>query len=631
MSTSSKPATTHTAAANRAVFDNLHFEDRRAYDDSRRGFVATLDPMVITDDTGRVVWDLERFAFLDDDAPDTVNPSLWRISQLHNAHGLFRVADHIYQLRGFDISNMTVIEGDTGYVVIDPLTSVECARAAMDLVYENLGHRPIRAILYTHSHADHFGGVKGIVSEDDVTSGAVRVVAPLGFLEHAVSENVYAGNAMIRRAEYMYGQNLPVNGTGVISTGLGIALSQGQMSLLQPTDVISASGQELVLDGIRFEFQYTPDSEAPAEMHFYLPDMRALCMAENVSHHMHNLYTPRGAQVRDALGWSRYLDEALQRYGSVTDVMFICHQWPVWGSEAICDLLAEHRDLYRYIHDETLRLAAHGYTMTEIGEMIELPEGLATSWTARGYYGSLNHNAKGVYQKYLGWFDGNPAHLHPHTPVETGRRYVEFMGGADSVIEKARTAFDEGDYRWVAEVVNHVVFAEPDNTAARELQADALEQLGYQSESAPWRNFYLTGAQDLREGVHADANALGANEVVAAMTVDMLLDYLAVRLNGPKAGGRHFTLRLDISDAAESRMLELTRGVLNGTPTEPGADADATAQLTKATLTGLALGAVQLADAVAAGKVELGGDESVVYDLFALLDTFTRSFNIVTP
>lgn len=631
MSSTAKPATTYTVAANRAVVDQLPFEDRRAFDDAHRGFIATRDSMVITDDTGRVVWDLDRYGFLHDDAPDTVNPSLWRMSQLHTAHGLFKVADRIFQVRGFDISNMTVIEGDTGYVVVDPLTSVECARAAMDLVREHLGDKPIQAIIYTHSHADHFGGVKGIVSDEDVTSGAVRIVAPLGFLEHAVSENVYAGNAMTRRAGYMYGANLPVGTTGVISTGLGIALSQGQMSLLQPTDVISGTSQELVLDGVRFEFQYTPDSEAPAEMHFYLPDMRALCMAENVSHHMHNLYTPRGAQVRDAVAWSRYIDEALRRYGNDADVMFICHQWPVWGTEAIGDFLAEQRDMYRYIHDETLRLAAHGYTMIEIAEMVEFPEGLSTSWAARGYYGSLNHNVKAVYQKYLGWFDANPANLHPHPPVESGQRYLEFMGGADEVLRKARKSFEQGDYRWVAQVVNHVVFAEPDNQEARELQADALEQLGYQSEAAPWRNFYLSGAQDLRVGVRTDEAALGAGEVIAAMTTDMLLDYLAIRLNGPKAGGRNFTLRLDITDTGEYRRAELTHGVLVAAPTDPDATADVVVRLPKKALTGLALGVVQLGDAVAAGVVELSGDAALAYDLFALLDTFARTFDIVTP
>ncbi|MYR07745.1 MBL fold metallo-hydrolase [Gordonia sp. SID5947] len=615
------------------VVDQLPFQDRKAYDDARRGFIATMDPLVITDESGRVVWDLEQYAFLQDDSPETVNPSLWRISQLHMTHGLFKVSDRIYQVRGFDISNMTVIVGETGYIIVDPLTSIECARAAMGLVYEHLGEKPIRAVIYTHSHADHFGGVKALVDEDDLVAGGVRVVAPIGFMEHTVSENVYAGNAMYRRAQYMYGQNLAVEATGMVSTGLGIALSQGQISLIEPTDLISASGQELVLDGVRIEFQFTPDSEAPAEMHFHLPEMRALCMAENVSHHMHNLYTPRGAQIRDAAAWSRYIDEAFRRYGDKTDVMFICHQWPVWGTEEIGDFLTEQRDLYRYIHDETLRLAAHGHTMVEIAEMIEFPEGLATSWTARGYYGTLNHNAKAVYQRYLGWFDGNPATLHPHPPVESAKRYVDFMGGADTVLAKARRSFEEGDYRWVAEVVNHVVFAEPTNVAARELQADTLEQLGYQAESAPWRNFYLTGAQDLREGVRTDEATLTTSDVLASMTTDMLLDYLAIRLNGPKASGRKFSVLVQVTDTEESRLAELIHGVLFCRPVDPHGEtgADSTLRLTKSTLNGLALGAGTLAEGVRTGAVELSGDEELVYELFTLFDTFSRTFDIVTP
>ncbi|WP_370185422.1 alkyl/aryl-sulfatase [Rhodococcus wratislaviensis] len=631
MSNNPKPATAFTRSANKALLDHLPFDDRSAYDDARRGFIATLDPMVIKDENGRVVWDLERFRFLETEAPETVNPSLWRISQLHLEHGLFRVADRIHQVRGFDISNMTIVEGRTGYIVIDPLTSTECAREAMRLVRENLGDKEVRAVIYTHSHADHFGGVKGIVSEEDVRSGAVRVVAPYGFMEHTVSENVYAGNAMYRRAQYMYGQNLPVGSAGMISTGLGIALSEGQITLLEPTDLITESSQELVLDGVRIEFQYTPDSEAPAEMHFHIPEMRALCMAENVSHHMHNLYTPRGAQIRDAAAWSGYIDEALRRYGDKSDVLFISHQWPVWGQTAIRGFLTQQRDLYRYIHDETLRLAAHGYTMTEIAEIVELPEGLATCWSARGYYGSLNHNVKAVYQRYLGWFDANPANLHPHPPVESSTRYVEFMGGADAVLQKAKLSFDEGDYRWVAQVVNHVVFAEPDNELARQLQADALEQLGYQAESAPWRNFYLTGAQDLRNGVHTDDQSLTTSDVLAAMTTDMLLDYLAIRLNGPKAGTRKFAVHLHVIDTGEDRLVEVTNGVLICSPVIDGTTADVSVDLTSAALAELVLGAITIEDATVAGKIDVSGRAELLHDLFSLLDSFSRSFNIVTP
>ncbi|MDI9916062.1 alkyl sulfatase dimerization domain-containing protein [Rhodococcus sp. IEGM 1379] len=631
MTVSAKPATSATKAANRIMLDCLDFEDRKSYDDARRGFIATLEPLVIKDEDQRVVWDIDRYKFLETEAPDTVNPSLWRMSQLHMMHGLFKVIDGIYQVRGFDISNMTVIEGDSGYVIVDPLTSSECAAAAMNLVYQELGRRPIKAIIYTHSHVDHFGGVKGIVSEDDIRSGSLRIVAPTGFLEHTVSENVYAGNAMNRRAQYMYGNTLPHGTTGMVSAGLGLGLSSGTVTLLEPTDFIAETGQQLTLDGVRIEFQYTPDSEAPAEMNFYLPDFRALCMAENVSHHMHNLYTPRGAQIRDAAAWSDYIHEALQLYGERSDVLFICHHWPVWSKQELAGFLERQRDLYRYIHDETLRLAAHGYTMIEIAEMIELPEELAVCWSSRGYYGSLNHNAKAVYQKYLGWFDGNPATLHPHPPVESGRRYVACMGGADAVLRSARESFDEGDYRWVAQVVNHVIFADPDNEQARELQADALEQLGYQSESAPWRNFYLTGAQELRQSVKKDEASLTTSDVLSVMTTDMMLNYLAIRLNGPKAAGRLFSVDLHVIDTRERRLVQLTNGVLVRTATQQPAEADVSIELTRVAFGALTLGSSSLGESIAQGAVSIVGDVDGLHELFSLLDTFERSFNIVRP
>ncbi|APE11323.1 MULTISPECIES: alkyl/aryl-sulfatase [unclassified Rhodococcus (in: high G+C Gram-positive bacteria)] len=631
MTANRKPATAATRAANRAVSARLDFEDKKAFDDAHRGFVDTLDPLVIRNAQGHVVWDCDTYAFLADEAPDTVNPSLWRMSQLHTVHGLFKVVDGIYQVRGFDISNMTLIEGDTGYVVIDPLTSAECASAAMDLVRRELGDRPVTAIVYTHSHVDHFGGVKGLVSEADISSGSVRIVAPTGFLAHTVSENVYAGNAMNRRAQYMYGNKLPHGPSGVVSAGLGLGLSTGTVTLLEPTDHITETGQELVLDGVRFEFQYTPDSEAPAEMNFYLPDFRALCMAENVSHHMHNLYTPRGAQIRDAAAWSDYIHAAIELYAHRSDVLFICHHWPVWGRQELTDFLEQQRDLYRYIHDETLRLAAHGHTMVEIAELIELPEPLGSSWSSRGYYGTLNHNAKAVYQKYLGWFDGNPATLHQHPPVEAGKRYVEYMGGADAVLRNARRSFDEGDYRWVAQVVNHVVFAEPDNQQARELQADALEQLGYQAESAPWRNFYLTGAQELRHGVVIESTALATSDVLAAMTTDMMLKYLAIRLNGPKAAGRALRVDLHVTDTDERRLLQVTNGVLVHTATSTPQDADVSVALTRTTLGSVTLGSAPLDRCIADGSASVAGNADALHELFSLLDAFDRFFDIVTP
>ncbi|TDD90615.1 MBL fold metallo-hydrolase [Saccharopolyspora karakumensis] len=626
MSAESKPASAITAAANRADLSRLPFADDPSQDDARRGFIATLDPPVITGADGQVVWDLRNYDFLDGEATGTVNPSLWRMARLNLNHGLFRVIDGIYQVRGFDLSNMTVIEGETGYVVVDPLLSAEAAAAAMGLVREHLGDKPITAVVVTHSHSDHFGGIKGIVSADEVASGAVRVVAPTGFLEHAISENVYAGIAMSRRAQYMYGVGIPPGPLGQVSTGLGVSLSNGTTTLLAPTDLVSESGTELVLDGLRFAFQYTPGAEAPAEMNFHLPDLRALCMAENVSHTMHNLYTLRGAEIRDAAAWSDYIHEALELFGDESDVMFIGHHWPVWGRENIEEFLERQRDLYRYVHDETLRLAAHGHTMVEIAEKVELPENLATFWANRGYYGALNHNVKAVYQKYLGWFDGNPANLHPHGPVEAGERYLEFMGGSEAVLEKARRSFDDGDYRWVAQVVKHVVFAEPDNRAARELQADALEQLGYQAESAPWRNFYLTGALELRTGALRLPTTSVTEDVLGAMTTDMLLSYLAIRLNGPKAAHEDLRLLFEVTDTDELRFVHVANGVLVRSSRVPSDGYDATVRLDRTVLAALALGTRDPAD-----DMDISGDSEAVHVLFGLCDRFRPDFPIVTP
>lgn len=625
-----KAATPATAAANRAVLSTLDFADRRSFDDARRGFVATIDPPVIRAENGRVVWDLTRYDFLGGDCPDTVNPSLWRQAQLTVRHGLFRVTDRIYQIRGFDIANMTIVEGDTGYLVIDPLLTPETAAAGMRLVREHLGDKPIRAIVYTHSHTDHFGGVKGVVSGDEVARGAVRIVAPSGFMEHTVSENVQAGNAMKRRAQYMYGSLLPADDRGVVSVGLGAALANGAPTLLAPTDLVAETGTEMVLDGVRIVFQYTPDSEAPAEMNFFLPDLRALCMAENVSHNMHNLYTLRGAQVRDAAAWSNYIRDALDLFGDRADVLFISHHWPVWGREAIREFMEKQRDLYRFIHDETLRWAARGLNAAEIAERLELPPALATYWSNRGYYGTLEHNVKAVYQKYLGWFDANPANLHPHPPAAAAARYVEFMGGADEVLRKARASFDAGDYRWVAEVVGRVVFTDPRNEDARALQADAFEQLGYQAEAASWRNFYLTGAQELRSGVAYAGGGGARGDMLTAMTTEMLLDHLAVRLDGAAAAECDAHVALDVD--GDGRIFVLVRhGVLVHSRRPQRGDVDATVALSRPVLARLVLGALTAADAEAAGHVTISGDAAAWRVPFDLRGRFDPAFPIVTP
>ncbi len=463
-----RAASTHIAEANRAVRMELPLFDREDFEDARRGFVAALSPAVVRGTAERVVWDMESYAFLDGECPDTVNPSLWRQAQLNAVHGLFEVVPGIYQVRGVDLSNMTLVEGREGVLVIDPLICAETAAAALALYRAHRGERAVTGLLYTHSHVDHFGGALGVVQAQDVDSGRVPVLAPEGFMEHAISENVYAGTAMARRAAYMFGASLERGPHGQVGTGLGMTVSTGSVGLVPPTVEIVRTGQEEVVDGIELLFQMTPGSEAPAEMNFLLPAHRALCIAENATHNLHNVITPRGALVRDARLWSRYLGEAIDLFGERADALFAGHQWPRWGRERIIELLAKQRDLYGYLHDQTLRLLNKGYVGSEIAELLELPAGLAREWHCREYYGTVSHNVKGIYQRYMGWFDGNPAHLWPHPPEQAARRYVRAMGGAEAVLEEGRRAFAEGDYRWVAELVSHAVFDDPSNRAARE-------------------------------------------------------------------------------------------------------------------------------------------------------------------
>ena len=628
-------ASKQTQKANAAVLKKLPFAGKEDFADAQRGFIAPLpNSGIIRGKDGKPIWDLSRFAFIKEDAaaPDTVNPSLWRQSQLLMYAGLFQVTDRIYQVRSADLSNITFIEGDTGIIVVDPLISTETARAALKLYYQHRPKKPVVAVLYTHSHVDHFGGVKGVVSEEEVKGGKVKIIAPEGFLQAALAENVMAGPAMSRRASYMYGVLLPPGPTGQVTAGLGVTTSTGSVTLIPPTDTITQTGQEMAIDGLKFVFQMVPDTEAPAEMHFYLPQLKVLCTAENCTHTLHNLYTLRGAKIRDALAWSKYLNAALERWGNVSEVLLSVHHWPVWGQERIVDRLKKQRDLYRYLHDQTLRLANQGYTMLEIGEMMELPQGLAQEWSARGYYGTVNHNVKSVYVKYLGWFDGNPAHLHPLPPVEASKRYVEFMGGAKAVMAKARKYFDHGEYRWVAEVMNHVVFADPQNTAAREFQAQALEQLGYQAESGPWRNFYLSGAQELRQGVaKEELGATGSPDSIKAMPLNLFFDYLGIRLNGPKAAGQTMVLNWHCPDTKEQYVLTLENGALNHTAQKQAQDADATVTLNRAALNEVILGQASLAAKIDSGEIKIEGKKEKLQELFSLMDKFNNRFNIVTP
>jgi alkyl sulfatase BDS1-like metallo-beta-lactamase superfamily hydrolase len=629
--TTSVEATDATAAQNRAVTMSLPFDDRQDFEDAHRGHIGSLSPAVVETTSGRVVWDMESFGFLDTACPDTANPSLWRQSQLNAIHGLFEVVPGVYQVRALDLSNMTIIEGKTGVVVIDPLISTETAAAALALYRKHRGDRPVTGMIYTHSHVDHFGGSRGVLSPDDVAAG-VPILAPEGLVEEAVSENVFAGPAMARRALYMYGSLLEPGPAGQVSAGLGMTTSTGSISLLRPTVDLTTTGEEHVVDGVRMVFQLTPGTEAPAEMNFHFPDLGVLCVAENATHNLHNLLTLRGALVRDPHMWSSYLNETIELFGARTDVVFASHHWPRWGNDRVLDFLRKQRDLYGYLHDQTLRLLNQGYVGSEIAEMLDLPPSLASEWHCRGYYGSVSHNVKAIYQRYMGWFDGNPAHLWGHPPVEAAKRYVDYMGGADAVIARARSSFDEGDYRWVAEVLNHVVFAEPDNTEARELEAKAFEQLGYGAENASWRSFFLTGAKELRHEPKTGGGFRGpAVDMVSALSSEQFLDLMAIRIDGPRASSHQLLLNVEFTDRDERFAVTLSNGVLTYVPDKWHDDAAASLHLEALQLGALTAGLADLDQALTDGSVTIEGDEHSVRTLLGLLDQPTPTFNIVTP
>ncbi len=632
MSTS-KPASPTIAAQQAELRERLPFSDTQDFDDVGRGLVAPLEGAVTAVD-GRVVWDNSTYDFLtgpgSDTTPDTVNPSLWRQSQLVAAGGLFEVVPGIYQVRGMDLSNTSIIEGDEGVVIIDTLLTEETGAAAWALYRKHRGDRPVKAVIYTHSHADHFGGVRGFVDEADVDSGAVRIFAPEGFTEHAVAENVYAGTAMARRAGYMYGAALARGPQGQVGAGLGQTTSTGTVTLIPPTDFIATTGQEVTVDGVRMVFQMAPHTEAPAEMLIYLPDLKALCTAEDATHNLHNLLTLRGAVVRDPHGWAGYLTETVDLFGDEVQVAFASHHWPTWGNDRVVRFLSQQRDLYAYLHDQTLRLLNKGLTGPEIAETMVLPPALENAWNTHGYYGSVSHNVKAIYQRYLGWFDGNPAHLWEHPPVERAKRYVDFMGGPDAVVDKARVAFDAGDYRWVAEVVNHVVFAEPEHAEARELLADTYEQLGYGSENGTWRDFYLSGVTELRQGPFGTPTTTDAPDLIGQLTPEMLFDAIAIQVDGPAAFDEKLTIDVVLTDAHERYRLRLANGVLTYSAAAQKGDADATLTSTKRALPALALGAAS-PDKLAAAGIELTGDASVLGRLVAVLDPGDPNFAIVTP
>jgi len=627
-----KPASEFTRLANAAVLDQLPFEDVSDFERASRGFIAGPDELVISGDSGQIAWDMTVYDFIEGDAPPSVNPSLWRQAKLNGITGLFEVVDGIYQVRGYDLSNVSFIRGETGWIVIDPLITVEAARAALALINEELGARPVVAVIYSHSHADHFGGVRGVTTPEDVATGRVRILAPEGFSHHAVSENVLAGNVMTRRAEYMFGGLLEADPLGRVDAGLGKTTSQGRVSMIPPTDIVHETPTPITIDGVEMIFMYTPNAEAPAEMMFYLPQWKAFCPAEEANAVFHNLYTLRGAQVRSGKDWAAWLEEAIVLFGDEMEVVFGSHHWPRWGREEAVEYLANQRDLYAFVHDQTLRLANQGLTPREIAETLELPPSLGKQWYNRDYYGTVSHNSKATYQYYLGWFDGNPAHLSPLPPVESGALYVEWMGGADAMIEKGRESFAKGEYRWVAEAMNHLVFAEPENHRARWLQADALEQLGYQAESGPWRNFYLTAAQELREGVAGSRNVDTASpDVVAGMDSEMVFDFMAVRLKGLQAAETDLALQLFFTDRDELWVLDLENGVLHAREGARHPDPDVGLTMTRPDFLSLLSGEVGMPTLLAGGRIDVSGNPLALARFGGLFDRFERGFEIVRP
>ncbi len=596
------------------------FNDRTDFENADRGFIARIEPLTIANADGRQVWDMEGWAFLEGPCPETANPSLWRQGQLNCRHGLYEVTGGIYQVRGFDLSNMTLVESDHGVIVIDPLVSEETAAAALALYRSHRGDRAVTAVIYTHAHVDHFGGVLGVVDADT----AVPIVAPEHFLEHAVSENVYAGTAMLRRGYYYGGVALAKGAKGTLGMGLGPAPSTGAVGLIAPTIDVTRTGQEEVLDGVRIVFQNTPGTECPAEMNFYFPDHRALCLAENATHNLHNLLTLRGAQVRDPRIWSRYLSEAIELFARESDVAFASHHWPTWGSANIITFLREQRDLYAYLHDQTLRLMNRGYVGAEIAEMLEMPPGLDAVWHTHGYYGSANHNVKAVYQRYLGWYDGNPAHLWQHPPVAAAERYVKVIGGVDATVAKAMSFLEKGDLRFAAELASHAVFAAPDSETARQVLATALTELGYGAECATWRNCFLVGATELfHEIQHTDVSAAG---MAPALTVTQLFDSIAIRIDGPKAWSERLRINWVVGGdgpAATYRM-ELSNGALIHFPCASPGEADLTVTLSKPQLIRLLL------EGQTEGT-EMSGDPGVLATLVGLIDDPDPDFAVVTP
>lgn len=624
-----KPASAATLAAQQAVAAALPQEDGRDAAFAAQGFMASNTDPLIRDASGKAVWNMAAYDWVQGPAPASVNPSLWREVGLLRKHGLYAVADGVWQVRGFDVSNMTVIRGQTGWVLVDPLTTRETAAAALALVNAQLGARPVSAVIYSHSHADHFGGVRGVIAEPDVAAGKVAVLAPAHFIDEAASENILAGAAMGRRAQYQFGGGLAPGAQGQMGSGIGLGVSSGTITLIAPTDTISKTGETRVVDGVAMEFQIVSGSEAPSELNVYLPGPKVLLSAEMSTCSLHNILTPRGAKVRDTRAWAGYLDEALRLYGTRSDAVISSHCWPRFGQAEVSRMLASQRDNYRVLHDQTLRLMNRGETPAEIAEVLVQPASIAADWFNHGYYGTYSHNAKAVYQFYLGWYDAVPANLNPWPPAERAKRLVAAIGGPAKVIAQGRAAMKAGDYRWSSELLSAAVFADPANKAARALLADSYEQQGYQAESAIWRNQFLAAASELRNVRIASASSTQSQDMIAAVPTQLLLDSVATRIDPAKLAGRHTAINLVMPERGETAGIELTgTTMLARMGAAPGAAAMLTAP--RRLLLGLVFLKLPLAQLEAAGlKVE--GDRAAVEAWLAALDPMPGAFNIAEP
>ncbi|NRS15376.1 MBL fold metallo-hydrolase [Brevibacillus sp. HB1.4B] len=626
----SLPATSFTKKAQEDVYASLPFEDKQDFEDANRGFLAPIEAKVIKNEAGKVVWDIEKLGFLDQPAPDTVNPSLWRNSQLHAITGLFKVVEGVYQIRGQSIVTTFFIEGKEGVIVVDTLAGVESMQAAMELYYQYRPKKPVTAIIISQSHGDHFAGTEAALQY--AKNPEIPIIAPQHFTKEALSENVLLGTIMARRAGFQFGKSLPVNATGTVSVGIGPVTNSGKFSFALPTVDIVNETQTMEIDGMTFEFLLTPHTEAPAEMHFYIRDYKALFVSENANKSMHQIYTVRGAKTRDALLWANALDKTIDLFeAEAVDALLMIHAWPVWGKENAIAHLKMQRDLYKYMHDQTVRLANHGYTMDEIAETIKLPDALDKYWGNRGYYGTLKHNVKGIYNFYLGYYSAHPSDLDPLPQVEAAEKYVQYMGGASNILQQAKADYEKGEYRWVAQVVKHVVMADPTHTEAKNLLANAFEQLGYQAESANWRNMYLVGAAELRNGVNKDNSPTDLSGIITYMPISDFLTLLAVKLNGPKAEGKKFTMNVTIIDADLSFAMYLENSVLVNKLNKLEAHPDVSLVTDRVTFFALMLGRLSLDQAKATGKIEVTGDATPINAFIALLDEFDPFPAIVTP